>query len=82
MIAAGLSLVTFWCGVALASVFLLGHLAGWEWEVRQHLRECERLENARRLERERAAADLERARARERERAALRARLERERGPS
>lgn len=79
MIAAGLSLATFWAGVAVGSVFLLGHLFGWEWGVRQYLRECERVEQARALERKRAALDLERARRQAIERARLRARLENER---
>lgn len=82
MIAAGLSLATFWAGVTVGAVFLIGHLFGWEWEIRQYLRECERVEQARALERKRAAADLERVRAQALERARLRARLERERGRS
>lgn len=64
MIAADLSLATFWCGVAVGSIFLLGHLVGWEWETRQRLRAWDRVEQACRLERKRVAADLERARVR------------------
>ena len=37
-----MSLVTFWCGVAVVASMCLGSLIGWEIEVRQHLRECAR----------------------------------------